>query len=217
MKYKIGYVDEDPTQVKIFKDILEDHGFEVIGYNIVRGMSSDELIEQIYLSEIDLLMIDYYLKTKNVLSFNGDEIERKYSEKMPDFPHVIFTSNEADAFNNVDNPDIIYEKDEVSDSTQVNRFCEKLIKNIERYRNYKKKRKDIIETLLLKGQNEGLTGSEKNELLKNQLDLNNLDRMYESEMPLTVTSNEMLDEISTVRKNAEEFLKSLIQEKNDEN
>ena len=55
--YKIGYIDEDPDQVAKYKRDLRDY-FEIVGYNISKGLPISDLIEQVYKSEIDLLF--YY-------------------------------------------------------------------------------------------------------------------------------------------------------------
>ncbi len=66
-KYKIGYIDEDIRQVKKYTRRLKDFGFEIIGYDFHQGMSLEELMSQVYKSDIDLLMIDYKLNEKNDL------------------------------------------------------------------------------------------------------------------------------------------------------
>lgn len=210
MSYKIGYIDENPLQVKKFARALKEHGFSVIGYNIRKGMPVEELIEQIYSSDIDLLMIDYFLKDKGFLTFNGDEIERRYNEIKPNFPHIIFTSNEEDAFYKVDNPNIIYEKEMVTDH-RVNRFSEILKKSIETYRSYTEKRKTIIEELIIKGEKDGLNSKEQNTLLSNQRELLDLDKTKTQEVPEKLISIEKLEDLSKTRKDAEIFLQSLIQ------
>jgi len=212
MSYKIGYIDENPHQVKKFARALKEHGFIVIGYDIIKGMPIEDLIEQVYQSDVDLLMIDYFLKDKGILTFNGDEVERRYNEIKPKFPHIIFTSNEEDAFKDVDNPNIIYEKEMVTDD-RVNRFSQILKKNIETYLSYIENRKIIIEELLNKGENEGLNASEKDQLLKIQMELNSLDAKNKNEVPLQLISNQKLEDISKTRKEAQEFLQSLIEKK----
>lgn len=210
MSYNIGYIDENPNQVKKFTRTLKEHGFTVIGYDIRKGMPIEELIEQVYSSDIDLLMIDYFLKDKGILTFNGDEIERRYNEIKPKFPHIIFTSNEEDAFKDVDNPNIIYEKEMVTDD-RVNRFSEILKKNIETYRSYIENRKTIIEELIIKGEKDGLSSKEQNTLLANQRELLDLDKTKTQEVPEKLISIEKLEDLSKTRKEAEIFLQSLIQ------
>ena len=102
--YTIGYIDEDVNQVTIFTRALKDYGVEVIGYDIHKGMSEEAILELVYNSKIDLLMIDYYLKDKGILTFNGDELERRFKEIKPRFPMIIFTSNENDAFDDSKQP-----------------------------------------------------------------------------------------------------------------
>ncbi len=77
---------EDINQVKLYRRKLKSFGFEVLGYEISKGMPLEELMEQVYSSEIDLLMIDFRLKEGNILAFNGDEVEREIYEKKPLFP-----------------------------------------------------------------------------------------------------------------------------------
>lgn len=210
MSYKIGYIDENPHQIKKFTRALKEYGFTVVGYNIKKGMPIEELIEQVYSSDIDLLMIDYFLKDKGILTFNGDEIERRYNEIKPNFPHIIFTSNEEDAFNEVDNPNIVYEKEMVTDE-RVNRFSEILKKSIETYRSYTEKRKTVIEELIIKGEKDGLNSKEQNTLLSNQRELLDLDKIKTQEVPEKLISIEKLEDLSKTRKDAEIFLQSLIQ------
>ena len=53
-KYKIGYIDEDIKQVKKYQRRFKNYGLEVIGYDFQKGMTLDELMHQVYESEIDL-------------------------------------------------------------------------------------------------------------------------------------------------------------------
>ena len=69
-RYKIGYIDEKPEQVTIFKHALQDFEIDVIGYDIIQGMSLDDILEQAYSSNIDLLMIDFLLTDNGILNFN---------------------------------------------------------------------------------------------------------------------------------------------------
>jgi len=119
---KIVVVDEDKHQVILIKGVLEKYNIEVLGYDINNGMTSDELLNQVVDSDIDLLMIDFLLSDRGIVAFNGDLIYRKFQELRPQFPSIIFTSNEPDAFILVDNPNIIYEKDMATDPNKVGKF-----------------------------------------------------------------------------------------------
>lgn len=212
MKYKIGYVDEDPTQVLQYERKLRPY-FDVISYNIVKGTALPDLLKQIYDSEIDLLMVDYLMVDKGVVTFNGDEVARQYEEIKPRFPIIIFTNEEGQAFPQVDNPNIIYDKSLVTND--INRLVEVLNKNILAYKNFVKKRQDSIEALLLKGEEgEGLSSEEKHILLQNQLELINLDK-NSNEVPFQLLDEKKLDELSKTTKEAEKFLESLLNKKQD--
>ena len=66
MKYKIGYIDEDPTQFNKYERELREY-FDVVGYQISKGLPLEDMINQVYESDIDLLLVDYLLVEKGVL------------------------------------------------------------------------------------------------------------------------------------------------------
>jgi hypothetical protein len=210
MKYKIGYIDEDKNQFIKYERVLRKY-FDIIGYEIQQGLPIDNLIKQVYESEVDLLMVDYLMNDKGILNYNGDEVARAYEEIMPRFPIVIFTNLETQAFPHVDNPNMIYDKEEVI--KHPDHFVEKLTKTIELYKNFIKKRKDILERLIEKGEREGLNASEKHVLLETQIELNALDKSS-NEVPLQLLDEKKMDNLSKTTKEAEEFLESLIKKNN---
>jgi hypothetical protein len=79
-------------------------------------------------------MVDYLMVDKGIVTFNGDEVARQFEEIKPRFPIIIFTNEEVQAFPQVDNPNIIYDKSLVT--TNINRLVEVLNKNIQAYKNY---------------------------------------------------------------------------------
>lgn len=209
-RYKVGYIDEDVNQVTIFTRALNEYAIDIIGYDIHKGMTVEEILELVYNSDIELLMIDFYLKDKGILTFNGDELARRFREIKSRFPMIIFTSNENDAFDDVDDPNIIYNKDMVLEDGRIERFAQTLYKNIENYSSYMEKRKEIIESLLLKGEEKGLTASEKDLLISKQDELINLDKRLKNEIPKHLITESKLEDLSKTKKEAEEFLQSLI-------
>jgi hypothetical protein len=209
MKYKIGYIDEDPTQVNKYERDLRAY-FDIIGYEITKGLPMDDLINQVYQSDVDLLMVDYLMVNKGVLTYNGDEVARTYEEIKPRFPVVIFTNEETQAFPHVDNVNNIYDKADVKND--VKHFAEKITKTIELYKNYVSKRKDLINQLIEKGGSEGLTAAEKHTLIQTQQELLSLDKRS-TEVPMQLLDEKKIDSLSKTTKEAEEFLKSLINRK----
>lgn len=209
MKYKIGYIDEDSAQVVKYERDLRPY-FEVVGFDITPGLELKDLLIQVYYSNIDLLMIDYLMVEKGILGYNGDEVAREFEEIKPRFPMIIFTNKDSDAFPQVDNPNIIYDKSLVKD--EVKHFADILTKNILSYKNYIEKRKTIIRDLLSKGEKDGLSSEEKHTLLQTQTELINLDK-WSNEVPFQLLDDKRLENLSKTRKEAEEFLESLLNKK----
>lgn len=212
-RYKIGYIDEKPEQVTIFKHALQDFEIDVIGYDIIQGMSLDDILEQAYSSNIDLLMIDFLLTDNGILNFNGDAIERKFNALKPGFPHIIFTSEEADAFDSVDNPNIIYEKEKATNPETVKKFADTLKKIVENYRKYISTRKEKISILLEKGESIGLSAQEKHDLINLQNELLSLDKKKQDEVPNQLLFEDRIENLSRTKKEAEAFLQNLLQQR----
>lgn len=216
--YRIGYIDEDLQQVKKFTRNLRPYGFDVIGYEFQKDMSPESLMQQVYESDIDLLMIDYKLKESNIVGFNGDVIENLIYNTKPLFPHIIFTSDIDQAEAHVEDWKIIFDKGEIfiedeQDKSNSERFVKMLTRSIEQYKNYINSRKELLSKLIEKGEAEGLNAAEKSDLLLLQDELNNLDRSQKLEIPKQLISNEKLETLAKNRKEAEEFLQSLINKK----
>ena len=209
MKFKIGYIDEDQAQFKKYERELREY-FDVIGYEIKQGLPLVDLINQVYQSDIDLLMVDYLMVDKGILTYNGGEVARAYEEIKPRFPIIIFTNLETQAFPHVDNPNMIYDKGDVTKNTK--HFVEKITKTIQLYKNFISKRKDQIKELIQKGEKEGLNADEKHSLLQAQLELNSLDK-WATEVPLQLLDEKKVDNLSKTTKEAQEFLESLINKK----
>lgn len=206
MKYKVGYIDEDLKQVERYERKLRDH-FDIVGYNIESELPLAELIKQVYNSDIDLLLVDYLMVDKGVLTYNGDEVVRVFEEIKPRFPILIFTNEEGQAFPQVDNPNIIIEKSIIKDN--LDRFIQIVEKNITVYKKYIQKRKTIINTLIEKGEKTGISANEKNSLLEAQLELKNLDK-WSNEVPYQLLNEKKLEDLSKTRKEAEGYLELLI-------
>ncbi|WP_339663118.1 hypothetical protein [uncultured Polaribacter sp.] len=217
-KYKIGYIDEDDKQVKKYRKRFRDFGIDIIGYEFQQGMSIEGLMEQVYQSEIDLLMIDYKLDESNKVQFNGEEVEKEIYNNKPLFPHIIFTNKREDAEDFVDDWKIIFNKAEITnkheedyDEDRTKHFIKTLIKSIEQYKKRIESRKNSIAELLIKGEKEGLNSSEQDSLISLQRELGDLDKTKKKEVPEKLISFEKLDDLSKTRKEAEAFLRSLIQ------
>lgn len=212
-KYKIGYIDEDKSQVKLYKRKLKEYGFEIIGYEIKKGMTLHSLMDQVYLSDIDLLMIDFKLNETNVVPFNGEAVENSIYDNKPLFPHIIFTNKVEQAEPFIEDWKIIFDKDEIfteDEPERVQRFVNILTKSIEQYRTHIGKKKDLLSGLLEKNEEVGLNAMEKNDLISIQDELKILDKTKINEVPKHLVSIEKLENLSKTRIEAAEFLQTLI-------
>ncbi len=216
IKYTIGYIDEDNREVLKYKRKLRNYGFNVIGYKFKQGMSINELMEQVYKkNEIELLMIDFNLKSSNIVTFDGNEVESDFYDKRPLFPHIIFTSDTDYAEQFVEDWKIIFDKGEVfKDQESTKRFVMILEKSIEQYKKHVSKQKDILSDLLTKKE-EGLSVSEKDKLIKTQQYLASLDRTHINEVPEQLLLDSVIDDLSNTKEEANKFLQSLIDNKYD--
>jgi hypothetical protein len=157
------------------------------------------------------------LDESNKVQFNGEEVEKEIYNNKPLFPHIIFTNKREDAEDFVDDWKIIFSKEEIPnkqdedyDEERTKHFIKTLIKSIEQYKKRIASRKESIAELLIKGENEGLNTSEQNTLISLQRELGDLDKTKKYEVPEKLISFEKLDDLSKTRKEAEEFLQSLI-------
>ena len=212
MKYKIGFIDEDKDQVDTYERRLRKKDFEVIGYQIERGITLDNLLQQVYASEIDLLMVDYLLSDRGILDFNGDEVVRQYQKIKPGFPTIIFTNLETQAFPKVDNPNIVYEK-EMTGKDHINKFAEILRKNILLYQEYIQERKNTIAGFSEKAIKEGLNAKDRHLISVAQFELQNLDKWATPEAPMQLLDIDKVENLTEMTKEAEALLEELIKNK----
>lgn len=219
-KYRIGYIDENEKQVKKYKKRFREFDIDVIGYEFKDNMTFEELMEQVYQSDIDLLMIDYKLDESNKVQFNGEKVEQEIDIKKPLFPHIIFTNKREDAENFVEDWSLIFSKEEIPskneedyDESKTKHFITILKKKIDKYQKRIETKKNIIEELIIKGEKEGLDAGEEDTLISLQQELNLFDKTKANEIPKKLVSVNKLKDISKTRIEAEEFLQSLIQKK----
>jgi len=218
-RYIIGYIDEDISQVKLYRRKLRDYGFDVISYDLHTGMGVDELMHQVYQSNIDLLLIDFRLNERNIIPFNGDEVEKHIYEHKPLFPHIIFTNKVEQAEPNVCDLKLIFDKEVVfpeDDLRKTEHFINMLKKSIEQYKTRIANKKGRISELLSKEEQEGLNSREKNEILSLQNELLCLDKNIVNEIPEILRTVETLEKVSRARKDAESYIQSLLKNSNDE-
>lgn len=206
--YTLGYVDENKYERRRYTSRFKRLGFDIVGYEIKKGMPIEDLVDEIYSSEIDLLLIDYLLNERGFLGYNGDSVVDEYNKIKPGFPMLIFTSKEDQAFPHSDNPNIIYDKNYVAEKAE--KFKAIIEKNIEHYLDEIESRRKKIKSLLEIRNERKLDSKEKNELFKLQFELVNLDQKTK-EAPDYLLTDLKLDEISTTIEEAELLIQELKQ------
>jgi len=212
-RYKIGYIDEDIKQVIKYERRLRDYGFDVIGYSFKKAMSLNDLMEQVYSTDIDLLMIDYKLNETGLVTFNGEKVESDIYDKKPLFPHIIFTNKVEQAEPHIEDLRILYDKTECFDEegNPTSLFIKTLKRSILQYKNHIKRKKEELANLLEKGENNSLSTLEKDKLVSIQRELKNLYKLDINEVPEHLINPLKIIDLEKTRKEAEDFLQSLIQ------
>ena len=210
--HKIGFVDEDIHEVSRYRRRFRKMGVSIVDFNIIEGLPMEELIDRIYNSEIDLLMVDFLLNERGGLGYNGDSVVREFNKVRPTFPMIIFTSRDMQALPHVDDPNIIYDKSLIGsdDTNSHEKFLTILDRNIKKYRDNIEIKTKKINELINKRKESELTSIEKDELFNMQLELANLDQKNK-ETPSHLMTDLKLDELSSTIEEAQEVMKKLKQ------
>ncbi|CAG5083084.1 hypothetical protein [Parvicella tangerina] len=157
--YRLGYIDEDEGQRNSFYQFLKDD-FEIILFSITDETELDSLVEEIFQSGIDMLVLDFRLDETGLVNFNADSLVDKIQERNLYYPLVILTSHEEDAMDHISNANLINGKEEMLGS-KVQLFKQKLNKIVSGYQAKVMEAESELETLEEKRQNEGLDAKEE--------------------------------------------------------
>ncbi|XOK60289.1 hypothetical protein ACJ7K1_27735 [Paenibacillus elgii] len=125
--YRIAYIDDEINVVRQFQASMEDD-FEVVEIELKEDMS--EVIEDIIDSHVSAVVIDYNLNSSHSkIHYNGVHLIKELLKTMRDFPCYILTSHEAEAEGTLLDPDLIRDKQFVSEKREW--FVHKLKVKIE--------------------------------------------------------------------------------------
>lgn len=130
--YRIGYIDEDPGQRSSFYHFLKDD-FDIILFEMNVDTTIESLVDDVFQSGIDMLVLDFRLDDSGEFDFNADSIIEKIQERNLLYPLVILTSHELDALDHISNANLVNGKEEML-GAKVDIFKQKLTKIIESYR-----------------------------------------------------------------------------------
>ena len=147
-KYKLGYVDEDESDVRSFYKYIKPYEdtilFEV--FTPKKLIDIEEFYKKIKESDLDILVIDYRLNEYTNIDFLGSDLIHYVHKHRRDFPCILLTSHPDEAIDNFENVHLVYDKSVIYDSNEENkrRFYRILISAIEKYINDIRGAHDII-------------------------------------------------------------------------
>lgn len=167
MKYKIAYIDESASWINIFYQAFK-YDYEILRIQVDENCSLDAIFEQLFESELDAIVTDYLLEEEGDVSFNGNAIVERVRGYKPHFPIIMLTAHEPQAISHMDDVHIIYGKSifDGESEDEFDLFKSKMKANIDNYYAKKLDNQKIIDRLILKRNNEGLTMSEEEKLSK---------------------------------------------------
>jgi len=130
--YKIGYVDEDEGQRNSFYQYLKDD-FEVALFEITEQTEVESLVDDIFNSGLDILVLDFRLDETGLVDFNADHLVDVIQDRNLYYPLVVLTSHETDALDHMTNANLVNGKEEML-GLKVEIFKQKLNKIASSYK-----------------------------------------------------------------------------------
>jgi len=140
-KYKIGYIDEQESEIADFINAIEDveEGqesiFSVIPILVTEETIFEELVDLIISEKFDCLVVDYELSETGV-TFEGSKIIYEFKRRMPFYPTLVYTAKESKAIQNLDY-DLalkVFDKSIKDDNQKLANFKQRIISFIEGHR-----------------------------------------------------------------------------------
>jgi DNA-binding NarL/FixJ family response regulator len=210
-KYKIGFVDEAPEWISQFKRFANGN-FDVESFALSENTTLDSLVNEIRGKNLDCVIVDFELKESELLQFNGDEIVDKIREKTPYFPLFIITNkDEMDVLNQVEDNDIVYDKDLLT-SDKKETFILRIKNKIEHYYAKIEHANQEIERLVQLKTERALTPAEEEQLSEYYLFL---EKIYPDEkvLPSNLTRPESISQLNDFVENTRKILEELKKQK----
>ena len=90
---RIGYIDEDEAQQNSFYHALKEY-FDVVIFEITKETNKANLVEDVFKSALDVLVLDFRLDENGLLDFNANEIIEEIQKRNLYYPLIVFTSDE---------------------------------------------------------------------------------------------------------------------------
>ncbi|WP_422861305.1 hypothetical protein [Flagellimonas sp. W118] len=158
-KYRIGYIDESPEDVRAFQRYASNH-FEVVPIDPKGDI--EEMITDIFDSKVRALIVDFDLSEhNNTVHYSGADLVELMHSKVENFPIFILTSYAEDAENKGDDVNIVYEKTLMFEKDE--RFLNRIKIQIEKFEFKINEKEEKLLSLLNK---QNLDENEETEIIK---------------------------------------------------
>lgn len=193
--FKVGYIDEEEPQRNSFYQFLKDD-FEIKLFDIEEDTEAENLVNDIFNSALDILVLDFRLDENGLVNFNADSLIELIQERNLYYPLVILTSHELDALDHIKNANLINGKAEML-GEKVEVFKQKLRKIAGDYKIELTNNEEELSLLEKKRESAGLDSAEEDRYVY----LNNyFDKLSNSKGHLSRTfyshdTNAKLDEL----------------------
>ena len=209
-KYTIGFIDEAAEWVQQFKRFADDN-FEVESFVLSENTTLDSLVNEIRSKNLDCVIVDFELKESELLQFNGDEIVDRIRERTPYFPLFIITNkDEMDVLNQVEDNDIVYDKDLLT-SDKKEPFILRIKNKIESYYAKIESANREIERLTLLKTERALTPTEEEQFSEHY---SFLEKVYDEKvLPSNLTKPESISQLNDFVENTRKILDELKKQK----
>lgn len=164
MIYNIGIIDDDTSKITQLITYLR-LGWNDLDGNLVKekykdvtlnpveitlNKNLDDMIEGIYASKLDALIIDYNLSSQQNISYTGIELVTAIQEKLFEFPIFVLTSYQDDLFLKecFDVYQVFDFERYIEDQDERIELNSKIVEQIKKYRSSIVRWKDELSTLL---------------------------------------------------------------------
>ena len=169
--YKIGYIDDEPTQYKNYARKISRRYPEMELILFEDCTSKEEFVEKIYEMQADVLLIDYKMASK--YGFNGTTLISYINDKVRDLECFILTAVEQDRITdglvsgrNRRSKEIFdTEANDPKKEKRLDAFLEELKESADVFRIRREQKKEQYQKLLEKKKAGELSASEEDEFI----------------------------------------------------
>jgi len=203
MKYKIAYIDEDPSDTRRFQRFSYNF-FDVVP--IIPKDSIDDTCNEILENHVDAIVSDFdFAEQLSTVHYDGTDLVSLFLKKREGFPVFILTSYEDDAISKGEDVNIIYEKKEMDEGEQ---FLERVKAQIEKYKHKLETDENRLLELIAESKKRKLDALEREELAELDSKIEKaLDK--ESRISNILRDDKEASELSELLKKVDELAKSL--------